>query len=742
MPFRASAQMIFGQNLIVNGDAEAGSADPTGMSSVSSIPGWTKTGSVDVLSYSSDYRISPSAPQLIPLSHGANYFSSGPATSALTSLTQSIDLSSAASSIDAGTVSAALSAYLGGYSSTPDSAAFSVSFLGTAGNTLGTLPAGSVTVTDRNGITGMEYRRQIGLVPSGTRTASVTLVLNSTATIDNTVFADNLSLVLNAPALPQSVFGPNLIVNGGAEAGPAANVNNVVSDVPDWSRTGNFTVDSYSDTAGDMPIAVGLSSPGNNFFYGGVSNEQSMAFQECDISPAAGLIDAGKVNFVLSGWLGGYEEQGDNAMLTLQFRDWANNTIGSSPQIGPVSASDREGITELLQRSTNGTVPAGARYVYLLLTMTRLNEIFNDGMADGLSLVLSSSVGPPASMLIVSGNNQTGQAGAPLANPVVVQVLDNQMNPVPGVTVAFSASNAILTTTTAQTDSSGQASTEVTLGSNAGAASVTATVAGLTPATFTLTVASAPTLPTISAVVNGASFQPGIVSGSFASILGNNLARDARNWQGPDFVNGALPIELDQTAVTVNGKNAFVAYISSTQLNVILPDDPATGAVAVQVTDQLGNSNTFSANKLALSPALFTFTTRYPAAVHSNGTDIGPPNLLKGVITVPAAPGEVILIFGTGFGPTSPVIPTGHLFSKAEPIAQPVTATVGNMAADVQGFLVLSGQYQFNLIVPKLPPGDAKVVITISGLSTQDGLYLTVGPVPGELLIPPDVLRN
>jgi hypothetical protein len=375
----------------------------------------------------------------------------------------------------------------------------------------------------------MEYRRQIGLVPSGTRTASVTLVLNSTATIDNTVFADNLSLVLNAPALPQSVFGPNLIVNGGAEAGPAANVNNVVSDVPDWSRTGNFTVDSYSDTAGDMPIAVGLSSPGNNFFYGGVSNEQSMAFQECDISPAAGLIDAGKVNFVLSGWLGGYEEQGDNAMLTLQFRDWANNTIGSSPQIGPVSASDREGITELLQRSTNGTVPAGARYVYLLLTMTRLNEIFNDGMADGLSLVLSSSVGPPASMLIVSGNNQTGQAGAPLANPVVVQVLDNQMNPVPGVTVAFSASNAILTTTTAQTDSSGQASTEVTLGSNAGAASVTATVAGLTPATFTLTVASAPTLPTISAVVNGASFQPGIVSGSFASILGNNLARDARN---------------------------------------------------------------------------------------------------------------------------------------------------------------------------------------------------------------------
>lgn len=55
MPSPARSQ-IFGTNLIVNGDAEAGPADPTGSSPVSNIPGWTRSGPtnmVNVLTYAS-----------------------------------------------------------------------------------------------------------------------------------------------------------------------------------------------------------------------------------------------------------------------------------------------------------------------------------------------------------------------------------------------------------------------------------------------------------------------------------------------------------------------------------------------------------------------------------------------------------------------------------------------------------------------------------------------------------------
>jgi uncharacterized protein (TIGR03437 family) len=59
----------------------------------------------------------------------------------------------------------------------------------------------------------------------------------------------------------------------------------------------------------------------------------------------------------------------------------------------------------------------------------------------------------------------------------------------------------------------------------------------------------------------------------------------------------------------------------------------------------------------ALSPALFTFSQqggRYAAAVRADGAYLAPPNLISGLVMVPAKPGDTILLFGTGFGPTIP----------------------------------------------------------------------------------------
>lgn len=97
--------------------------------------------------------------------------------------------------------------------------------------------------------------------------------------------------------------------------------------------------------------------------------------------------------------------------------------------------------------------------------------------------------GPAATISIVSGNNQTGTAGAPLANPLVVKVTDSNNNSVSGVSVTFAVTSGggSLSSIVAITDSQGQVSTTFTLGPNPGANTVTATVGSLTPVTFTAT---------------------------------------------------------------------------------------------------------------------------------------------------------------------------------------------------------------------------------------------------------------
>ena len=255
-------------------------------------------------------------------------------------------------------------------------------------------------------------------------------------------------------------------------------------------------------------------------------------------------------------------------------------------------------------------------------------------------------------------------------------------------------------------------------------------------ARYTLTSPSAVPAPqpaiSTGGVFNAASFQPGVSAGSWVTIQGSNLAGNTRSWRADDFENGALPTQLDGVSLKIDGKAAYVAFISPTQINVQAPADSALGPVPVEVTFNGSTSSPGTAQLQAVSPGFFLWSGRYAVATHADFSLAAPAGLFPGIATLPAKPGESIVLWGTGFGATTPTVAPGILPPATPPadVANPVTATIGNIAATVSGAALSPGNpglYQIALQVPaSVPDGDLPVVAQVNGVQSSSGVLLNV----------------
>lgn len=248
----------------------------------------------------------------------------------------------------------------------------------------------------------------------------------------------------------------------------------------------------------------------------------------------------------------------------------------------------------------------------------------------------------------------------------------------------------------------------------------------------TLTPAAATPQPTISAggVVNNASYTSGLVPNSFVSIFGSNFSTTAKSWDTA-IVEGRLPTALEGVSVTIGGKPAYLQFLSPGQINVIAPD-VGTGTVSVTVTTATGGTSTaVTANANSADPAFFPWGEKYPVATRQDFS-VAVKNGVLGVPTTPAKPGEVIILWGTGFGPTTPAapfgvqIPAGTLFSTSNP----VTVSVGGINATVYGAAMApgyAGLYQVAIqIPPNAPDGDLPIVATVNGAQSPTSTVITV----------------
>jgi len=256
--------------------------------------------------------------------------------------------------------------------------------------------------------------------------------------------------------------------------------------------------------------------------------------------------------------------------------------------------------------------------------------------------------------------------------------------------------------------------------------------ASSTSAEIALTVGQPPPAVQITAIVNGVDYLPAVSSGGWITIFGTNLSATTRNWTSSDFVGNNLPTSLDGVSVAIDGKPAYVYYISATQLNVLAPKDAATGTVNVQVTNALGVSNTATAAKQSVAPAWFAYPQqggRYAIAQDGITNNLLAPAGLLGVsaATRPAIPGEVIVLYATGLGDTSPSYPDGQIIQQPLPVVPLPQVTLGGVNAQVQyAGIIYAGVYQLNIVVPQVPAGDAALVLTVGGISSQAQIYLPV----------------
>jgi uncharacterized protein (TIGR03437 family) len=226
--------------------------------------------------------------------------------------------------------------------------------------------------------------------------------------------------------------------------------------------------------------------------------------------------------------------------------------------------------------------------------------------------------------------------------------------------------------------------------------------------------------PVITLVANAEGENPVIAPNTWVEVKGTNLARagDSRIWQTSDFINNQLPAALDSVSVTVNGKSAYVYYISPTQVNILTPPDAMSGPVPVVVIRNGNASAPFTVQAQSLSPSLFVFNGGpYVAATHLDGSLIGPPGLFPGS-TTPARPGEIVTLYANGFGPTTVPVVSGAE-TQTGTLAPLPTVTISGIAATVQfAGLVAPGEFQFNIVVPAgAPSGDNSLVAAYNGIA-------------------------
>jgi len=99
----------------------------------------------------------------------------------------------------------------------------------------------------------------------------------------------------------------------------------------------------------------------------------------------------------------------------------------------------------------------------------------------------------------------------------------------------------------------------------------------------------------------------------------------------------------------------------------------------------------------------------------------------------PATPATVVSVSGTSFGPTNPSFAPGEFPSGAAPVTGDVKVTIGGREIPSENVVYAGvvpsspGKYELRFkMLSDMPDGDHELILTIAGVSSPPGPYITV----------------
>ena len=255
----------------------------------------------------------------------------------------------------------------------------------------------------------------------------------------------------------------------------------------------------------------------------------------------------------------------------------------------------------------------------------------------------------------IDGDNQSAAIGQAFAKTLIVEVKDSNGNVAANTPVTFTANGGVsVSPTVTNTDTLGRARVNVTAGGTIGTYTVTASVGSLT-ATFSLNVTALG--PTISSIVNGASFAPGLSPCAIAQITGINFATGIQGTVSGQSLVGPLQTSINGISVLIGGVAAPLFSVSNIagreSLSFQVPCEQAPGTATLTLrsgTTSVNQSITVAPYAPGIFQTLDGSGRPTAVAVKANGTYVSATN--------PAEVNEDIRVFVTGMGQASPFITT------------------------------------------------------------------------------------
>jgi uncharacterized protein (TIGR03437 family) len=213
-------------------------------------------------------------------------------------------------------------------------------------------------------------------------------------------------------------------------------------------------------------------------------------------------------------------------------------------------------------------------------------------------------------------------------------------------------------------------------------------------------------------MVNAASNVSGALApNTLVTIYGSSLSYFTKAISAYDMDGDRLPIELSGTGVHVltGGVPAHMYYVSPTQVNLLIPSNLTATDVTIQLVREGWAGPAVRVRLLEVAPALFQGDAETVVATTADFSVITRDS--------PARPGQDIILWATGLGPTAPPVSYGRGPLRAASIQRLTEFRVVLDGVALDSGLVyyagvapgFGGLYQINL---KLPPGGVPRVPT------------------------------